>query len=124
MSHEVLVPAFERTDERGVFQEVLNSGQWEALVCGRMESGAVMGNHYHKETVVFFYLTSGSAHIRTVHVENRTKDEFPLRGGQGVMLRTGESHSIRFREKSEFVMLKSRRYDPADPDTFHFPVED
>lgn len=124
MGHEILKPTFERTDSRGLFQEVLNDGQWEALITGRMNPEAVMGNHYHKETVIFFYLTSGSVRIKTVNVVTGETDAFSLHGGQGVMLRTDESHSIRFLEETAFIMLKSLRYDPADPDTYEYPVED
>jgi dTDP-4-dehydrorhamnose 3,5-epimerase-like enzyme len=124
MSHEILAPSFERTDSRGLFQEVLNDGRWEALLVGRMNPEAVLGNHYHKKTVIFFYLTGGSVHIKTVNVETGERDAFSLRSGQGVMLHTDESHSIRFLEESAFVMLKSLRYDPADPDTYEYPVED
>jgi dTDP-4-dehydrorhamnose 3,5-epimerase-like enzyme len=124
MGHEIITPSFERADERGLFQEVLNDGQWESLIAGRMNAGAALGNHYHKKTVIFFYLTRGSARIKTVHVHTDERDVFSLESGQGVMLRTDESHIIRFLEESEFVMLKSLRYNSADPDTYEFPVED
>jgi dTDP-4-dehydrorhamnose 3,5-epimerase-like enzyme len=117
-------PSFERNDERGFFQEVLNEGHWENLIRGRMNSGAVIGNHYHKKTVVFFYLTKGSVRIKTVNVENGVRDDFYLHENQGVLLKVNESHAIRFLEESEFIMLKSLRYDSNDPDTFGFPVED
>lgn len=120
--HELLSPSFERNDERGLFREVLNEGQWEALICGRMKAGAVLGNHYHMRTMVFFYLTSGAASIKTIHIETGERDQFTLQANQGVFLRTNESHAIYFLKESDFVMLKSHRYDPADPDTFHFPV--
>lgn len=124
MSHTILSLSFERVDDRGTFQEILNDGHWEALIRGRMNQNAVMGNHYHKKTVIFFHLTSGAVNIKTVHVETGARDEFRLGAGQGVMLGTDESHAIRFLEESEFIMLKSLRYDPSDPDTFRFPVED
>lgn len=124
MSHEIVLPSFERTDERGLFREVLNDGEWQALICGRMSAGAVMGNHFHKKTVIFFYLTTGAARIKTIHVETSARDEFLLSANQGVLLRVNESHAISFLEESEFVMLKSLRYDPTDPDTFPFPVKD
>lgn len=122
MAHDIVKPSFERKDERGVFKEVLNEGTWEALICGTMKPHSVMGNHYHKETLVFFYISSGSASIRTVHVHTRQRDSFSLAGGHGVFLRTNEAHEIKFLEDSEFVMLKSLKYDPAAPDTFDFPV--
>ncbi|MGB6064390.1 MAG: hypothetical protein WBG50_06255 [Desulfomonilaceae bacterium] len=124
MEHAILNPSFERIDDRGIFREVLNDGRWEALICGRMKPDAVMGNHYHKRTVIFFCLTMGSAKITTIHVETGEKDAFLLKSGQGVILNTNESHAIRFVEESDFVMLKSLRYDPADPDTYQYPVKD
>ena len=120
--HEVLQPGFRRTDDRGEFLEVLNEGHWEALLTGRMRQGAVMGNHYHEKTVVFFYLTEGSVRVRTVDVETMETDRFRLQAEQGVILRTGESHAIDFLEDSSFVMLKSLHYDPKAPDTIEFEV--
>ncbi|MBM3299459.1 MAG: hypothetical protein FJY85_05865, partial [Deltaproteobacteria bacterium] len=96
MGHEVVSPSFERKDERGLFQEVLNAGTWESLIRAQMNAGSVIGNHYHKETVVFFYLTRGSARIRTVNVETGERDDFVLCQSQGVMLRPYESHAISF----------------------------
>ena len=40
------------------------------------------------------------------------------------MLRFNESHAIRFLEESEFIMLKSQKYESDDPDTYRFLVED
>jgi len=123
MEHEVVTPTFNRVDERGTFIEALNSGHWESLICGRMKKHAAMGNHYHKKTEVFFFLTDGKAHVATVHVESGERDNFTLAANRGVILRTWESHTIRFLEDSSFIMLKSLRYTPDDTDTFHYPVE-
>jgi dTDP-4-dehydrorhamnose 3,5-epimerase-like enzyme len=124
MPHEILKPLFEREDHRGVFRELLNQDRWESLVCGAMNPGAVMGNHYHKQTTVFFYLTKGSAHIKIVNVETLSAEEFQLEQNEGVILNTLESHGIEFLEPSEFIMLKSLKYDSSNPDTYHFPVKD
>lgn len=122
MAHDIVKPTFTRTDARGLFMEVLNDGRWETLLTGTMNPGAVLGDHYHKETIVFFFLTRGAAHIKTIDVETRARDAFDLRSGEGVLLHTGESHAIHFAELSDFIMLKSKRYDPANPDTFEFVV--
>lgn len=124
MSHNTLKPSFERNDDRGFFQEIINEGHWENLIRGRMNPGAVIGNHYHKKTLIFFYLTCGSAQIKTINVETGLRDEFQLQANRGVLLNVNESHAIRFLEDSEFIMLKSLRYDSEDPDTYGFPVED
>lgn len=123
MVHEVLKPAFVRTDERGTLTEVLNDGRWESILTGTMKPGAVMGNHYHKETLIFFYITQGAVSVRTVHVETGERDAFELRDGEGVILHTDESHTIRFLVESSFLLLKSKQYDPQNRDTYDFPVE-
>src|SRR6266545_7284137 len=76
--HEILGPRFERRDDRGVFREVLTGFPAGTVVCGPMHAGAVMGNHYHRRTRVFFYLFTGRADVRTVEVETGAKDEFPV----------------------------------------------
>ena len=123
MPHTIVVPGFERRDDRGVFREVVNGFDARTLVCGEMKAGAVLGNHYHRRTRVFFYLTHGQAQVRTLHVETGEKDLFSLGENQGVFFEINESHAVRFLRDGEFVMLKSLAYDPADPDTFPYPVD-
>jgi dTDP-4-dehydrorhamnose 3,5-epimerase-like enzyme len=118
----IVTASFERRDKRGVFREVLNGFQARTFVCGEMKTGAVLGNHYHKRTRVFFYLTRGAARVATLNVETGEKDAFGLKGNQGCFFEVNESHAVRFTEGGEFVMLKSLAYDPADPDTFPHPV--
>jgi quercetin dioxygenase-like cupin family protein len=124
VAHEVLGPRFERRDGRGVFREVLTGFPAGTVVCGQMGAGAVMGNHYHRRTRVFFYLLAGRAGVRTLNVETGAADQFLLAENQGVMLEPGESHAIRFLVDSEFLMLKSLPYDPTDPDTIAYPVRE
>lgn len=124
MAHEILRPLFERRDERGVFREILAGFPAGNVVSGEMTAGAVMGNHYHRRTRVFFYVLSGGVAISTVNVESRARDEFLLAENEGVFLEPGESHAIRFLVDSRFLMMKSEPYDPADPDTIAYPVGD
>jgi dTDP-4-dehydrorhamnose 3,5-epimerase-like enzyme len=118
MTHEVRGPQFERQDSRGIFREILTGFPAGTVVCGQMGAGAVMGNHYHRRTRVFFYMLKGKAGVRTVSVETGAADQFLLGENEGVLLEPGESHAVRFLVDSEFLMLKSLPYDPQDPDTF------
>jgi dTDP-4-dehydrorhamnose 3,5-epimerase-like enzyme len=118
MTHEVRGPQFERQDSRGIFREILTGFPAGTVVCGQMGAGAVMGNHYHRRTRVFFYMLKGKAGVRTVSVETGAADQFLLGEKEGVLLEPGESHAVRFLVDSEFLMLKSLPYDPQDPDTF------
>lgn len=118
----LIAPNYERSDERGVLRELLTQGEWRALLTGSMHAGARMGNHYHKLTVLFFYINSGSANVRVVQVETGSISEQHLLAGQGVIIPVMHSHRILFLEETAFILLKSQPYSPEDPDTFPFPV--
>jgi len=40
-----------------------------------------------------------------------------------VLFPVNETHAVRFDEVSDFLMLKSKQYDPQNPDTFAYPVD-
>jgi len=122
MAHQILRPLFERRDERGVFRELLSGFPAGNVVCGEMSAGAVMGNHYHRRARVFFHLLAGRVGVSTVNVESGATDKFLLAENEGVFFEPGESHAIRLLVDSQFLMLKSEPYDPADPDTIAHPV--
>ncbi len=123
MSHDIVRPSFARNDGRGLFVEVLNGSTWASLITGDMRPGAVLGHHYHKLTDVFFYVVQGSVEIKTLHVDTGATDQFTLGGSEGVVLHTFESHAIHFLAQTQFIMMKSLRYDPANPDTYELRVE-
>ena len=120
---ETLAPVFEREDRRGSFVEAINRGTWASLSHGTMRPGAIIGQHYHKETELFFYLTDGSAEIVLEDVRTGERRRVALAGRQGLILRPFESHRIRFLEESRFILLKSRAYAKDDPDTFAHPID-
>ena len=122
MRHTVVTPGFSRKDERGLFTEIVAGFPAKALLSGRMKAGAVMGNHYHERTRVFFYVQDGSVEIRTVDVATGARDRFALTSGQGVVLEPGVSHAICFTAESSWLMLKSEAHDPDNPDTVPHPV--
>ena len=118
----ILRPSYTRVDDRGTLREVLNAGRWESLLCGEMRPGAVMGHHFHKVTEVFVYLTSGRIHVTEVEVTTGVIRSRQLAAGEGIWLHPNVAHALRFEEASSFLMLKSKQYQPDDPDTFHYSV--
>jgi len=114
---------YKRTDERGLFVEVLAEGTWEAVIHGKMHAGAVLGHHYHLITRIYFYLTLGQAEVTIVDIKDASRRTVPLEEGQGTYLEPGEAHAIRFLRPSEFIMAKSVRHDPVDPDTYPYEIE-
>ncbi len=123
VSHPILKPSFTRVDARGTFQEILNEGHWESLLTGSLVPGAVIGDHYHLETVVFFYVVRGAVTVKTIHVETGARAHFTLKDAEGVLLVTHEAHALHIDHPTDFIMLKSKQYDPAAPDTYPLMVE-
>jgi quercetin dioxygenase-like cupin family protein len=115
-------PMYVRRDARGTFEELVNTGRWESLISGRMAQGAVMGNHYHDHTIVFFYLLEGQSHIITVDVRTKARHEYDIQAGQGFVFRPSEARAIIHREDVRFLLLKSHRFDPTAPDLIDYPV--
>jgi quercetin dioxygenase-like cupin family protein len=113
---------FVREDERGTFTEALNDGHWESVVVAQMRPQAVLGHHYHKLTDVFVYLTTGRAEVIEIDVASGATKRRPLFAGEGIWLHVNVAHAIRFEEESSIVLLKSRRYDRAEPDTYPYTV--
>src|SRR5512147_1979042 len=109
----VVRPSFRREDARGTFVEVLNGPSWPCVIHGRMRPGAVLGNHYHARTEVFFYLTGGRADIVSLTRATGDRTSCTIGADEGVRLGPGVAHAIHFLEESTFLLLKSERYDPA-----------
>ena len=118
----ILRPSFTREDERGLLRELLNEGEWRSVVTGKMLAGSHMGNHYHKETLVFFFLLSGHADVILEDVATGTRSTLQLKALEGIIFQTNESHVLTFTESTEYLMLKSLPYDPANPDTYEHPL--
>jgi dTDP-4-dehydrorhamnose 3,5-epimerase-like enzyme len=123
MSLPIIRPTFTRQDERGTLHEILNGGEWRSVVQGEMNVGAVMGNHYHQKTLVFFFLLSGHARVITLDIHSREREQFDLTAMEGVIFPVNVSHSVTFIEHGQYLMLKSLPYDPQNPDTYAYPVE-
>ena len=118
----VIRPSYERADDRGLFWELLNSGQWCSVVHGKMKPNAVMGNHYHERTEVFFFLLTGRAQVICADPKTKHQAELTLQAREGLIFKRNIAHAIRFQEESLFLMLKSEPYQPEDPDTFAYSV--
>ncbi len=100
----------------------MNYGPWHTVITGTMGRGAVLGNHYHKLTRVFFFLTSGSARVEQACVGGNERTTSELSAGTGVYLEPCHAHAIRFLKPSSFILLKSRPYREDDADTYPYPV--
>lgn len=116
-------PIFIRSDSRGTFSELVNFGKWESLISGVMKKGAEMGYHYHQYTILFFYLISGEVDIKTLNLKNKKKLFVSLISGEGYIFRPEEVRVIRYKKKSQFLIMKSHKYEEKDPDLIQYEGE-
>jgi len=113
-------PIFVRADQRGEFKELINSGKWESLISGNMKKGSIMGRHYHKYTNVYFHLLSGKVAIKTLDIKTGEKKTDSLEANQGYIFKPQEVRVIEYLEDGQFLMMKSHRYDPKEPDLIDY----
>lgn len=114
-------PSYRRDDERGLFVEVTNGGPWETVITGSMKAGSSLGDHYHRECRALFFLIRGKAEVKTRFLMDDAIQTLPLNAMEKIMFRPFEVHTIHFVEESDFILLKSYRYEDDNPDIF---VED
>ncbi len=148
----VVTAGFERKDARGVFREVLNGFEARTFITGRMSKDAVLGNHYHRKTRVFFYLTRGAALVAierervplprldvescdpggsSRQVEENARLPVVVVAEHGVLAHPASDEGARLEavqhlaEDAPGVLpLEPRRDDPASSARFRFPISD
>jgi len=115
---KAVTPSYVREDDRGSFQEILNTGPWHTVISGVMRSGAILGNHYHQKTTVFLHLFDGTAEVHAISLDGEIRRNLRLSGGEGVRLEPNQAHAVRFLSDTRFLLLKSLPYQDDDPDTY------
>ena len=118
----ITTPIFERVDDRGTFIEALNSGQWASLAYGSMQAGNVMGQHYHRQTRIFFFLTRGQAEITLEDINSKRQQQVTLHEKEGIVLQTNHAHLIQFTTETDFLLMKSKPYSDENPDTYAYRI--
>jgi hypothetical protein len=122
MAIQISKPIYEREDERGLFQEIIRGYDWQTVITGHMIKGSEIGHHYHKNTLLFFFLTSGAADIIIENVKTHERELLELKMNEGVLLYPDQAHVIQFQQESNFLILKFPSYDPENPDTHPYCV--
>lgn len=117
---KVLESTFIRRDKRGVFVEILNKGIWKNISFGKMKKGAILGDHYHKKTDLFLFIINGRAQIDMVDIKSKKVETMVLKNNQGAFIKRGYFHKVKFLTDSIFIMSKSEKYNPKNPDTYNF----
>lgn len=94
--------AFE--DERGKIIDILEKEVIEYVTLISSKKGATRGNHYHKESVQYTFVTKGSLKLLTQMPGEETKTMI-IRVGDLVFTPPMEKHTLIALEDSEFFVF-------------------
>ncbi len=111
-------PTYIREDERGSFIEIINSQRWENISYGALRKGSVIGNHYHKETIVFFFLLDGDCVVEIKNVKTGRHLRETIQKNQGIILTPYLFHQIIFLKSGNYILAKSKKFDFTNTDIY------
>lgn len=108
-----------RIDARGAIADILYKEPVDHIAVISSEKGAVRANHYHKKTIQWIYLQSGSLESVTRR-EGEEPVSLVMKPGDLIRTDAGEHHAIRALEASLFFVFTRgpRGGDDYESDTF------
>lgn len=112
-----LSPYMEKTDSRGSFTGLINSGAWEEINLIKTEAGGVRGGHYHKYTSELFYIISGEIEVE-VSKEGEDTQVHLFSGGSIFLIEPYEVHTFRCLTACTWINVLSKRMDDSSMDFF------
>ena len=125
MSEEVLVSAGRYQDKRGVICDLMPFWIEEGINAVTFISsvkGSIRGNHYHKETTQWTYITKGQT--RVVHIIDGTLCDSIFGPGELITHRPGVPHAFEAIEDTEWLVFAKgpRAGDNYELDTFRLEI--
>lgn len=105
-------------DDRGSLKNISIGRAWKEVNHFFSASGAVRGNHYHKDTLELIYVLDGRVEFDIADLKGGARQRLVIGANEGVLLEPYELHTLRVLEDTHWIALLSREYDPANPDVF------
>ena len=111
-------------DSRGVIIDLVESKNINAVTYISFTKGAIRANHYHKHTIQWNYLLSGSVKILSKVLEDGEVVELVMKPGDLVFTEPMEAHALVGIEKSEMLVFTQgpRGGKEYESDTFHLEI--
>jgi len=104
-------------DVRGHFLGITQD-TWSEINLVTTRSGAVRGNHFHKDTHEMFCMLSGTVTVDVEDLRTGERTTFDVNAGDLFLVEPFELHTFHARTNSTWLNFLSRPFDPAHPD-FH-----
>lgn len=105
-----LTPEFQNKDSRRILTQLLTTKDIKQINVYEANHGAILGNHFHKETVEYFYITRGTM------IYN---DRLIVRRGDFFVVYPPERHSLKvLSDKSTFLTFLTRPFSQENSDIY------
>ncbi|HEV7121679.1 MAG TPA: hypothetical protein VGN56_02515 [Candidatus Paceibacterota bacterium] len=115
-------------DARGTIRDILTHTPIEHITIITCASGAVRGNHYHKETIQYDYVVSGRMKILSRPAGQERVEAVVAEAGTLVKHDLSEAHALIALEDSVFLSITegTRGGDDYEKDTYRLdePLQD
>lgn len=114
---KLLTPYMTKSDSRGTFTGIINSGSWEEINIITTEAGCVRGGHYHKSTSELFYILSGEIEVE-VSKEGCAAETHFVRDGSIFLVDPYEVHTFRCLTACTWINVLSKKMDESAMDFY------
>lgn len=109
---KILTPEFKQKDGRRELRQLLTANLKQVNFY-EAQRGAILGDHYHKTTKEYFYITKGTFMVQI------GDNSFPANPGSLFLVEPGEKHTLEaLTNKANFMTFLSEPYDPRNPDLY------
>ena len=107
-------------DKRGAIIDIITDINFDSLTRITFNSGSVRGEHFHKDTIQYNYLLTGSLTYRTRTSNSGSIDEYILLPGDMIVSHPGQHHAFKATEYAELLCITAgpRKGFDYEKDTF------
>lgn len=124
-----------KEDKRGFLVEFLKEGDLDSgskkfaqIYVTTLASGAIRGNHYHKERLEWIAIFNGRVRVVLENTKTKKREDFILDNSgkflKRVCIKNGISHAFKNISNSTVVLVAytDKIYDPKRPDTYDYKI--
>ena len=112
---KLLEPEFTHSDSRRILTQLVTDNI-KQVNSYQVNKGCILGNHYHKDTNEYFYITKGSFALFMHPCGSKKAISRILNKQSFFVARSGYVHSLEALTNGEFLTFLTKPFDQKEPD--------
>ena len=113
---KLLQPEFEHADSRRTLRQILTANIAQVNTY-QVTKGAILGNHFHKETREFFYIMKGTFLVILRKLTGESTSQV-VNKGTFFVVEPNNVHLVEALTNGEIMTMLTRAYTPESTDTY------